>query len=83
MDRFPLEVQQAFFIYDVLSDRWDGMSGSYLGKDWGPLEPILNIWGIEDKKTVTTFVKYIEAQNMMSINNELRRKQEADARRRK
>jgi hypothetical protein len=31
---FPYEVQVAFFMFDLLSDRWDGMSGTYLGKDW-------------------------------------------------
>ena len=31
---FPYEVQVAFFMFDLLSDRWDGMSGMYLGKDW-------------------------------------------------
>jgi hypothetical protein len=31
---FPEEVQVAFFIFSLLSDNWDGMSGTYLGKDW-------------------------------------------------
>lgn len=79
-DRFPLEVQQANFIFSVLPDQWDGMSGSYLGKDWSALEPLLNIYEIEDKRTVTYFVKVIESRRMMSINNELKRKQEARSR---
>lgn len=82
LDRFPNEVQQAFFLYNSLPDRWDGMSGSFLGKDWGALEALCNIWEIEDRKTVMLFIKYIEAQNMMSINNELKRKREAEARKR-
>ena len=31
---FPEEVQVAFFMFSCLSDNWDGMSGSYLGKNW-------------------------------------------------
>ena len=38
---FPKEVQEAFFIHDLLPDRWEGMSGSYLGKDYSALGDIL------------------------------------------
>mgnify|MGYP003657029893 CR=1 FL=1 len=29
---FPFEVQIAFFVHSLLPERWDGASGSYLGK---------------------------------------------------
>ena len=29
---FPLEIQEAFVIHAMLPDRWDSMSGSYMGK---------------------------------------------------
>ncbi len=44
---FPAEVQVAFFIFGLLSDRWEGMSGSYLGKDWTNLEYIFKLHEIE------------------------------------
>ena len=31
---FPAEVQVAFFVFGLLPDRWDSMSGCYMGKDW-------------------------------------------------
>ena len=58
MGNFPLEVQQAFLIHSLLSDRWEGMSGYYMGKDWSPLQTLLDIWGIEDKRTVVDILNH-------------------------
>ena len=77
LEDFPLEIQEAFIIHSMLPDRWDGSSGSYMGKDWSALEPLLNIQGVEDKKTVCYFLKNVEAHHTMSINAELKRKQDA------
>ena len=65
----------------MLPDRWDGMSGSYMGKDWSALETLLKVQGVEDKKTVCYFLKNIEGHHTMSINAELKRKQDAQKRR--
>ena len=78
---FPYEVQQALTIHTILPDRWDGSSGSYMGKDWSALEPLLNIWEVEDKRTVCFFLKHVENAHMININDELKRKQDADKRR--
>jgi len=80
---FPLEIQEAFIIHAMLPDRWDGSSGSYMGKDWSALSTLLDVQGIEDKRTVCFFLKNIESCNMININNELKRKQDADTRRAK
>ena len=57
---FPSEVQVAFFVFDLLPDRWDGMSGYYLGKDWGSAEFIFDLYDISDRKTVVFFAKLYE-----------------------
>lgn len=57
---FPPEVQVAFFVFDLLPDRWEGMSGTYLGKDWSSAEFIFRIYEIEDIKYVTYFAKIYE-----------------------
>lgn len=80
---FPLEIQESFLIHAMLPDRWDGASGSYMGKDWSPLRDLLDIHGVEDKKTVTFFLKHVESTNTININGELKRKQDADRRRAK
>ena len=80
---FPHEIQEAFIIHAMLPDRWDGASGQYMGKDWSPLRDLLDIHKVEDQKTVCFFLKHVEGSNMMSINEELKRKQDADMRRAK
>tara|TARA_A100001015_G_C14905831_1_gene678304 strand:- start:177 stop:479 length:303 start_codon:yes stop_codon:yes gene_type:complete len=54
---FPEEVQVAFFIHSMLSDRWDGASGSYLGKDYSSIEYVLNLHEIHNPKVIFSFVK--------------------------
>jgi len=77
VDQYPLEVQQAFLIHDLLPDRWDGMSGSYFGKDMSALGSLLDIWEIEDKRTIVYFIKHIEARKVDKINKELEQKRKA------
>jgi len=43
-------VQQAFLIHGLLPDRWEGMSGHYMGKDMSALGSLLDIYEILDKK---------------------------------
>ena len=74
---FPLEVQVAFLLHDLLPDRWDGMSGSYFGKDLAALGTLLDVWEVEDKQTVTYFLKNIEARYAMKLNKELERQRKA------
>ena len=52
---FPYEVQVAFFVFDLLSDRWDGMSGMYLGKDWAAAHFLCEVYKIEDIPIVIYF----------------------------
>ena len=76
MGSFPYEVQLAFLIHDTLPDRWEGMSGSYLGKEWSATSVLLDIYDIEDKKTVVFFLKAIDNINSKLINENIQKKQE-------
>ena len=67
----PYEVQIAFSIHDMLPDRWDGMSGSYFGKDLSALGTIIDIYEVEDKKQCVFWLKNIEALNSRSINDRM------------
>ena len=80
---FPLEIQEAFLIHAMLPDRWDGASGSYMGKDWSPLRDLLNLQNVHDKITTVYFLKHIESCHSININGELKRKQDAEKRRNK
>ena len=78
MEDFPSEVQVAFFVHDLLPERWDGSSGYYMGKDYSPLGTLLDVWEVEDKKIIIYFIKHIEARNSEKINKEIERKRKAE-----
>ena len=68
IEHFPKEVQYAFSIHSLMPDRWDGMNGVYMGKDWAPLGTLLDIFGIEDRLAIIYFIKSIEYYNSKQIN---------------
>jgi|TARA_R110000764_G_scaffold27827_1_gene65592 hypothetical protein len=74
---YPYEVQVAFFIHDLLPDRWDGMSGNYMGKDYAALQVLLDTYEVEERKQVCLFIKHIEARSMQNINDKINKKQKA------
>ena len=85
LDDFPMELQEAFLVHQLLPDRWDGSSGSYLGKDWSALEMLLTELEIIERRQCILFIKHIEARNSNKINKELareRKKAENKAKRR-
>ncbi len=57
---FPAEVQVAFFIFDLLEDNWDGMSGTYMGKIWSNVEYFFKLYSIEEPKTTLYIMKLYE-----------------------
>ena len=54
---FPEEVQVAFFLYDFLPDNWEGMSGSYLGKDYSTIEFLFKLFEVLEPKETLLFIK--------------------------
>lgn len=56
-----IEVQQALLVLNSLPDIWEGMSGSWLGKNYNGLGTILDIYEIEDRKTVFELLKHAES----------------------
>ena len=75
---FPGEVQVAFFISGLLEDQWDGMSGTYMGKNWSNLEYFFNLYQIEEPKTILYIMKMYETAvvNYRHEESEKRRKAE-------
>ena len=57
---FPEEVQVAFFIFGLLPDHYEGMSGTYMGKYWDGLEHYFKIYEIENAKETLYFMKMYE-----------------------
>jgi hypothetical protein len=54
---FALEVQQALMLLNILPDKWEGMSGTWMGKDYAGLEAIMNIYEIIDRRLVFDLVQ--------------------------
>jgi len=75
---FPSEIQVAFFMYDLLSDVYDGMSGTYMGKDWSQCSHLFDLWWVEDPK-VTMYVMKVDERVIIQKKGEdaeRRRKQD-------
>jgi hypothetical protein len=47
---FPPYFQYIFTIYNMLPDKWEGMSGTYMGKDYGILPFLFDLENIDDLK---------------------------------
>ena len=57
---FSLEAQQALIMLNVLPDKWEGMSGTWVGKEYAGLLDIMDLYQIEDKKQVFELLKVCE-----------------------
>ena len=60
ISEFPPEVQVAFFMLSLLPGRWEGMSGTYMGKIWDGIDFYFDTYQIEDRTTVLYFMKSYE-----------------------
>ena len=74
---FPQEVQESFLIHSCLPDRWDGMSGMFLGKDWSALGTLLYVFEVDDPRTTVYFLKAIDDRNSNSINDKVTERNKA------
>ena len=73
----PLEVQEAFQVYSILNDNWEGMSGSYLGKNMAGLLDIMDILGIEDRALILNLIKLIDNVRFEFIQTQQQNKKSA------
>lgn len=69
-DDFIWDVQQAFQIYNLLKDDWDGFNGVYLGKNLVGITEIFDISEIdtEDRYTMILLIKLIDKIRTQEIN---------------
>ena len=44
----------------MLSDRWEGTSGTYMGKDWTNVDYLFRVYEIEEIKIVLYFMHVID-----------------------
>lgn len=77
---FPEEVQVAFFMFSLLPDYWEGMSGTYMGKHWNGIEYFFNLYKIEDQKTILYIMKLYEGLLIEHRAEKAKRKRKAEER---
>jgi hypothetical protein len=57
---FPDIIQQAMTIFSILPDRWEGMSGTYMGKDLGILPYLANLYDVADEVQLLNYILVID-----------------------
>jgi len=77
---FPEEVQVAFFVFSLLSDSWEGMSGTYMGKHWENLKYIFELYNIDNHKIIFFFMKLYEGILIKYRSEESDKKRKAEER---
>lgn len=61
---FPEEIQICLELYYKIPDRWEYMSGTYLGKDLACFSTIADIMEIEDKKHTLEIILLVDSVRM-------------------
>ena len=77
---FPVEIQVAFFIFDLLEDRWEGMSGSYMGKNWQNIPYFFELYDVQDKKEMLYVMKMYEGMLIQDRAEKAEKQRKADER---
>ena len=80
---FPEEVQVAFFMFSLLPDHWEGMSGTYMGKYWDGIEYYFKLYEVQDRKTILHLMKLYENKLVSYRAEKESRKREAEKRKAK
>jgi hypothetical protein len=64
MEDFSEDVQQAFQIYYLLRDIWEGMSGTYMGKDFSTIFDFFRLYKVDEADQLLTlsYIRQIDAE---------------------
>lgn len=55
-----INAQYALILLNTLPDKWEGMNGSWMGKDYSGLSAIMAIYEIEDRRNVFELLQIAE-----------------------
>lgn len=80
---FPEEVQVAFFMFSLLPDHWEGMSGTYMGKYWDGIDYFFKLHGIDNPKIILYIMKVYENELVSYRADQADKKRKAEQRRAK
>lgn len=74
---FPYIVQVAMNIFSMLPDVYDGMSGTYMGKNYAILSYLSEAYDIDDKKELLMYINMIGNLIMEKRSREQKAKQKS------
>ena len=77
---FPVEVQVAFFVFSLLEDNWEGMSGTYMGKTWNNIEYFFNLYEVDEPRTILYIMKVYENILVSFRSEEAEKRRKAEER---
>ena len=77
---FPADVQVAFFIFGLMEDVWEGMSGSYMGKNWHNVPYFINLYEVDEPKELIYILKLYESIVIDDRAKKAERKRKAEER---
>ena len=80
---FPQEVQVAFFMFSLLPDHWEGMSGTYMGKYWDGINYFFKLYEVESPRQILYFMKLYEGEIVSYRAEKAEQKRKADERKAK
>ena len=80
---FPEEVQVAFFMFSLLPDHWEGMSGTYMGKYWDGINYFFKLYQVENPKEILYFMKLYERELVLYKADQAEKKRKAEERKAK
>jgi hypothetical protein len=77
---FPAEVQVAFLLFGYLPERFEGMSGTYMGKDWSEIEYLFKLYKVDEPQVIHYFMKMYEGLLVQHRAEKSERKRKAEER---
>ena len=80
---FPEEVQAAFFMFSLLPDYYEGMSGTYMGKHWNGIEYFFSLYEVHEPRTVLYLMKLYEGEVVSHRVKQAENKRKTEERRSK
>ena len=59
LSSLPYEAQTALILFNMLPDRIEGMSGTWLGKEFSCLETFMNIYEVDNRRYILDLIMII------------------------
>ena len=56
---FDYDAQQAYYMFVILPDKIEGMSGTWLGKDYAGIGDLFDIYNVKNKREVMDYLVYM------------------------